>query len=82
MLYRKANIDDLDSIVNLVTNLLGTCNIDDNKSTKDKSDIINKNRNEIKKDIDKYYVCEIDKKIIGACGISDIKNKNKYDLDL
>jgi len=82
MLYRKAKIKDLDYIVNLVTKLLGTCNIDDNKSTKDKSDIINKNRNEIKKDIDKYYVCEIDKKIIGACGISDIKNKNKYDLDL
>ena len=82
MLYRKAKIKDLDYIVNLETKLLGTCNIDDNKSTKDKSDIINKNRNEIKKDIDKYYVCEIDKKIIGACGISDIKNKNKYDLDL
>ena len=82
MLYRKANIDDLDSIVNLVTNLLGTCNIDNNKSKKNQSEIIDKNRNEIKKDINKYYVCEKDGKIVGACGISDIKNENNYGLDL
>jgi len=82
MLYRKANMQDLDSIVNLVTKLLGTCNIDNNKSAKNQTEIIDKNRNEIKKDINKYYVCEIDAKIVGACWISDIKNENNYGLDL
>ena len=67
MLYRKANMQDLDSIVNLVTKLLGTCNIDNNKSAKNQTEIIDKNRNVIKKDINKYYVCEIDAKIVGAC---------------
>ena len=82
MNYRKANINDLESIAILVTNLLGTCNIDDNKVKKDSNEIICVNEEEIKKDIDNYYVCEIDNKIIGACGISNIKSINNYGIDI
>lgn len=81
--YRKANITDLDEIANLVTDLLGTCNIDrNNKELKTKEEIHYDNTKEIKKDIDKYYVCEADNKVIGACGISNKKTKNNYGIDL
>ena len=81
--YRKANISDLDEIVKLVTNLLGTCNIEkQSRGTKINSFILNSNKSEIKKTINNYYVCESDKKIIGACGISDIKKTNIYNIEL
>ncbi len=77
IIYRKANITDLDEIANLVTELLGTCNIDSNdKKLKTKEEIHYNNTKEIKKDIDNYYVCEADNKVIGACGISNVKSKN------
>lgn len=40
------------------------------------------NRTEIYEDIDNYYMCEADNKIVGVCGISNIKTKNDYDIDL
>ena len=81
--YRKANIVDLNEIANLVTDLLGTCNIDRNdKELKTKQEIIIENIKEIKRDICNYYVCETDNKVIGACGISNIKTKNNYGIDL
>lgn len=81
-IYRKACTDDLEAVADLVTNLLGTCNIWKDKNMKDEYEIINANKKEIEKDITKYYVCEIENKIIGACWISDIKNENNYGLDL
>ena len=81
-IYRKACIDDLEAVADLVANLLGTCNIWKDKNMKDEYEIINANKKEIEKDITKYYVCEIENKIIGACWISDIKNENNYGLDL
>ena len=81
--YRKANITDLDEIVNLVTDLLGTCNIDKNDNKlKTKNEIIEDNKIEIQKDINNYYVCEDNNKIIGACGISNIKTNNDYGIDI
>ena len=80
--YRKASINDLDSISKLVTDLLGTCNINKNNINVSKEDILNDNKNEIVKDITNYYVCEIDNNIVGACGISYIKNNNEYNIDL
>lgn len=83
IIYRKANITDLNEIANLVTDLLGTCNIDRNdKELKTKQEILIDNTKEIQKDIDNYYVCEADNKVIGACGISNIKTKNNYGIDL
>ena len=83
IIYRKANITDLDEIANLVTDLLGTCNIDKNdKELKTKEEIHYDNTKEIKKDIGNYYVCEADNKVIGACGISNKKTKNNYGIDL
>lgn len=82
MNYRKANINDLKSISILVTDLLGTCNIKYGSIEINRDDIVKDNEEEIIKDINNYYVCEINNHIIGACGISDIKNKNKYNLDI
>ena len=79
--YRRANIADLNGIANLVTDLLGTCNIDkNNRKLKTKNEIIIDNKNEIQNDINNYYVCEVDNRSIGACGISDIKTKNDYGI--
>ena len=82
MNYRKAIFSDLNDISYLVTNLLGTCNINKNSINVSKIDILNGNKKEILKDINNYYVCEDDNHIIGACGISNLKHKNDYDLDI
>lgn len=81
--FRKATIDDIDEIAMLVTNLLGTCNIK-NTSNKlvGKEDILSDNKEEISKDINNYYVCVCDNRIVGACGISDIKYNNSYGIDI
>lgn len=76
MKFRKAIINDVNYIARLVTDLLGTCNIKNEKS------ILESNIEEISKDINNYYVCIIDDKIIGACGISDILESDKYNLNL
>ena len=80
--YRKAQIKDLNDISSLVTNLLGTCNINNGSANVSRDDIFNDNKEEIKKDIDNYYVCEINNHIVGVCGISKIKHNNNYNLDL
>ncbi|MGM9850157.1 MAG: GNAT family N-acetyltransferase [Bacilli bacterium] len=83
MKYRKAEINDLNSIANLVTDLLGTCSIDNDSNLQvNRDDIFSYNVEEISKNINNYYICEIDKRIVGACGISDIKYDNIYNLDL
>ena len=64
--YRKATSCDINSIAYLISGLLGTCNI------KSDSSILESNIEEITKDINHYYVCTINDKIVGACGISDI----------
>ena len=76
MKFRKAIINDVNYIARLVTDLLGTCNIKNEKS------ILESNIEEISKDINNYYVCIIDDKIVGACGISDILESDKYNLNL
>ena len=79
--YRKANAKDLDEIAGIITKLLGTCNIDIYNSTiQNNNQIIVRNKEELKKDIKNYYVCEYDNQIIGACGISNIIDEPKYNL--
>ena len=73
--YRKSRITDINNIATLVTNLLGTCNLNNHES------IMDNNIESISKTIDNYYVCEVDTKIVGACGISDIKDDD-YNLGL
>ncbi len=68
MNYRKAMKCDVEGISKLVTDLIGTCNINSSKT------ILESNIEEITKDIEKYYVCIEADKIVGACGISDIQN--------
>lgn len=81
--YRKALTSDLEKIANLVTDLLGTCNIDkNNNKVKTKKEILIDNKKEIQKDINNYYVCELNNQIIGACGISNIKTNNDYGLEI
>lgn len=74
--YRKATSCDINSIAYLISGLLGTCNI------KSKKTILNSNIEEISKDINNYYVCTINNKIIGACGISNILEKDNFNLGL
>lgn len=79
--FRKANLNDLDKITFLVTKLIGTCNINlKDKRNKTFEDIFKENKNSIEDDIEKYYVCENEGNLIGACGISDIKKGNNYEL--
>lgn len=81
--YRKANQKDLDRLAILITKHLGTCNVNkSNSKIKTLEEIIQSNKDEIEKDIKNYYVCEYNNIIIGACGISNIKNNNIYKLDL
>ena len=83
IIYRKATTEDIDEIAMLVTNLLGTCNIKNNsRSSVCEEDILSDNKEEISKDINNYYVCVHDEKIVGACGISDIKYSNDYGIDI
>ncbi len=74
--YRKATFNDINDIANLVTDLLGTCNI------KSESSILESNIEEITKDINHYNVCTINDKIVGACGISDILKQDRFNLGL
>ncbi len=76
MKYRKAISNDINYIAQLVTDLLGTCNIESEKP------ILESNIEEISKDINNYYVCIIDDEIVGACGISDVLECDKYSLNL
>ena len=74
MEYRKATCDDINHIAHLVTELLGTCDIQSEKT------ILESNIEDISNDINNYFVCTIDGKIIGACGISDILEHDKFNL--
>lgn len=76
MKYRKAVSDDVYEIAKLVTDLLGSSNIESEKA------ILESNVEEITKDINHYFVCTINDQIIGACGISDILKQDTYHLNL
>lgn len=76
MNYRKAVSKDIKSIANLVTKLIGSCYLECNKS------ILASNIEEISKTIGKYYVCTDNDKVIGACGISDVRKQDEYNLEL
>ena len=82
-IYRKAKQEDLSGIARIVTNLIGTCNVDINdKLIKSSDDIFDKNIDTIKEEVENYYVCEADNTIVGACGISNVLTKNNYGLKL
>ena len=76
MNYRKATFKDINSIASLVTNLLGTCNLESNKT------ILESNIEDVSKSINNYYVCTVNGKVVGACGISNIQKQDTYNLKL
>lgn len=77
LVYRKAKTSDIDQIVKIVTDNIGTSNI--LKSLTVDSHIIEKqNKYEIESDIDGYCVCESNGKIVGVCGISKKQNIQRY----
>ena len=77
LIYRKAEQSDIDQIVKIVTDNIGTSNI--LKSSTANSHIIKEqNRYEIESDIDGYYVCESNGEIVGLCGISKKQNIQRY----
>ena len=63
LLYRKAEIKDVEQIAKLVSGTIGTCNLQKNHS------IIENNIAEITDSISNYFVCEYQNNIIGVCGI-------------
>lgn len=77
LVYRKAEKTDIDQIVKIVTDNIGTSNI--LKSSTANSRIIEKqNKYEIESDIDGYCVCESNGEIVGVCGISKKQNIQRY----
>ncbi|MBR4624484.1 MAG: GNAT family N-acetyltransferase [Alphaproteobacteria bacterium] len=77
LVYRKAEKSDIDQIVKIVTDNIGTSNI--LKSSTANSRIIEKqNKYEIESDIDGYCVCESNGEIVGVCGISKKQNIQRY----
>ena len=61
---------------------MGTCDVKDNHNKNcDKEIIIAKNLKHVKKEIDNYYVCSHNDKIIGACGLSNVKTTNEYGVN-
>lgn len=77
LVYRKAEKSDIDQIVKIITDNIGTSNI--LKSLTVDSHIIEKqNKYEIESDIDGYFVCESNGKIVGVCGISKKQNIQRY----
>lgn len=74
--YRKAKKEDVKAISELVTKLLGTCNLDYSHSIEDN------NYEEIKQRIQNYYVCSFQNEIIGACGLDDHLTEDEFDLGL
>ena len=76
MNYRKATFKDISSISSLITNLLGTCNLESNKT------ILESNIEEVSKSINNYYVCTVNSKVVGACGISNTQKQDTYNLKL
>ena len=77
LVYRKAEKSDIDQIVKIITDNIGTSNI--LKSLTVDSHIIEKqNKYEIESDIDGYCVCESNGKIVGVCGISKKQNIQRY----
>lgn len=81
--YRKAKQSDCIMIASLITDLLGTCDVnDDGAINNNVEEIRNKNLLHTQKYYKNYYVCTNDGKIVGACGLSDKKTKNEYDIDL
>ena len=74
LLYRKADIKDVEQIAKLVSSTIGTCNLQKNHS------ITENNIVEITDSISNYFVCEYQNSIIGVCGISDILKSDNYNL--
>lgn len=74
--YRKACNRDISDIALLVTNLLGTCNLNYDKTPYEN------NIEEITSQINNYYVCLDDNKIVGACGISKLLDIDSFGLGL
>lgn len=81
--YRKANIEDLNQLSVLITNELGTCDMDkDIQKTSTYEEILEQNKLSLKDNISNYYVCEYNGKIIGTGGISNILYEDSYELNL
>ena len=84
LIFRKAKQADACQIANLVTKLLGTCDVRKLRGlgkTASVRTIYNRNKRQISKDIQNYFVCLDGCKIVGACGISAPIEDCPYDLE-
>ena len=79
LFYRKAKKEDALQIASLITKLLGTCDVKDNYSQNcSRDEIFQKNLKHADNEINNYYVCSFENKIIGACGLSNVKSENEW----
>ena len=83
LIYRKAESTDIDQISSLITDLIGTCDFYDITNGAKSTRVIKKmNTEHVKFNMNNYFVCVCDNKILGACGISNIKKADHYGLKL
>lgn len=79
-IFRKGEIDDAKQMAILITDLLGTCDLNNNQNDNRES-ILKRNLCHIQNNIEKYFVCSFNEKVIGLCGISEIMHENAYGLE-
>jgi len=78
-IFRKSKNTDVKNMAELITNLLGTCDLDE-QNFSSKEEILQRNILHVEKYIDNYFVCVHKNMIIGLCGISEFKHDNIYDI--
>lgn len=80
--YRKATMHDLEDISDLISREIGTCEIDTNEEKKKNfKEIKEINKKELSFSVLNYFICEIEDKVVGACGISELLPKDHYEMN-
>ena len=84
-MIRKARQSDLPQMALLITKNIGTCDVlpTDTRGGVKEEIIFSRNLKHCTANLNKYFVYEKDGKVVGICGISNIKSKkNSYGVNL
>ena len=71
-IVRKMQLQDLDIATQIVTETIGTCNVDDCENIATEEEIFNRNKKYISKNIHNMAILEKDSQIIAVSGLGDI----------
>jgi len=82
IIYRKATDNDISQMSWLITKTIGTCEISKSDLSINDEDIITINKNHLIEFLSNYFVAEIEGKIVGLFGISDVIDKEYYGMSL